>query len=136
MPFEISTDKKLIAESERFYHNNINSIRLFYRPLNELIPFLFKNKIDTFYEKIELFLQVRDEKSNVLHNRVSYAYATGDYHENALHHFHFKIDGKNHIYSIVELDMYGIIDKANKIKKQLSDDKGSNTKNNVLQFKR
>lgn len=136
MPFEISTDKKLIAESEQFYRKNINSIRLFYRPLNDLIPFLFKNKIEAFYEKTDLFFQIRDEKSKALHNRISYAYATEDYDTNAFHHYHFKIDGKIHVYSIVELDMYGVIDAANKIKRQLSENKKANTKNNVLQFKR
>jgi hypothetical protein len=62
---------------------------------------------------------------------------TKNYTHNAFQHFIFDIDGSILTYSIVELEMYGIIDTADSIRYKLAEvEKQKEIPNNVLQFKR
>ncbi len=124
-------------ESKQHYLKNRRVFQLFYYPMNKTFPFLFDKKIEEYEEKTETFYKVIRQQTKLLHQRVAHAYVTKNYTHNAFQHFIFDIDGSILTYSIVELEMYGIIDTADSIRYKLVEvEKQKEIPNNVLQFKR
>lgn len=104
-----------IQESKAFYDKNLTAHICFYRPLNEMFPFLFRSKVKYFRKQVQPYLDYCKSQSKILRNQIIQAYATKNYTQNHFGHFIFNIDGKSHLYSIVELDEAGILDDVDKI---------------------
>lgn len=130
-------EQKKFDESKRFYHDNKTSQRLFYRPMNELFYFLFKNKIKEFDDKVEFYLEKSYEISKRFNHLIAYAYATGNYTKNSFAHYYFNVGGEMVVFGYLELEMYGIIEASKKIILELKEkEKLKSIPNNVYQFKR
>src|SRR5690606_15430776 len=112
-----------IQESKAFYDKNLTAHIWFYRPLNEMFPFLFRSKVKYFRKQTQAYLDYCREQSKILRNQIIQAYATKNYTHNAFGHFIFKIDGKSHLYSIVELDEAGILDDVDKVRHSIKKEK-------------
>jgi hypothetical protein len=130
-------EQKLFNKGQRFYFDNNTIQRLFYRPLNDIFPSLFKAKIEEFEQTVKFFIKKSHEISERKFHRIAYNYAIGNYTVNHLCHYEFDIDGKSIIFGILELEMYGIIEASKKIILELKEkEKLKSIPNNVYQFKR
>jgi len=129
-------EQKMFEAGKKFYRDNSMSQRIFYRPLNDLIPFLFNKKIDEFHDKVEFYLEKSKEISKNFFHRIAYAYATGNYNENQFCHYYFNIDGKIEVFGILELEMHGILEASKIISLELKEKQKKSIPDNVIQFQR
>lgn len=122
---------KEIEISKKFYFDNKNKIFFLYQPINYIFPSFFKKKIDYFYEISEPYLSYKDYLSKSLSNKIVAALVEDKYTVNSLFHYHFNIDGVEHIYGISSIT--DLIDKANVIKFKKSQKNSCKLKSNVIE---
>lgn len=126
-------DYELIEKSRKYYYANNFAHNFFYKQINDIFPFLFKNKVREFYKKSEAYFADQDSKFLILKNRIIMAIATEDFTTNSLGHYHFNIDGIHYVYGITSI--YDLFDQANKVKNSILKKKLEQP-SNILQFKK
>ena len=126
-------DYELIEKSRKYYYANNFAHNFFYKQVNDIFPFLFKNKVIEFYNKSEAYFADQDSKILILKNRIIMAIATEDFTTNSLGHYHFNIDGIHYVYGITSI--YELFDQAHKFKNAILQ-KHSEKSSNILQFKK
>lgn len=120
-----------IESSKKFYFDNKNKIFFLYQPINDILPFFFKKKIDKFYEISEPYLSYKDYLIKSLSNKIVAALVEDKYTVNSLFHYYFNIDGVEYIYGVSSI--IDLIDKANLIKFKKAQKNACKLKSNVIE---
>lgn len=130
---------KIIMLSREYYYKKNFLNDFFYEKINNIFPFIFKNKVNEFYSNTKAFRQYYKTQQNFIRQRIIMALALDDFTVNHLSHYKFNIDGVEYVYSITNI--YDLFDEVNVIKNRLKEkhkstehNKSSDIKSNVLKF--
>lgn len=125
-----------IEISKNFYHENNLMNSLFYSKINDLFPFIFKNKVSEFYIKSEPYFKDQELKYSIHRKKIIMAIATENYTVNHFNHFYFNIDGIEYVYGVVSI--HSLFEEANEIKNKIQQEKlikkDQPSKSNILHF--